>query len=60
MIELFKSFEFHKDNDPENKRPFMMACRDYESKDERWVLAHLTEQEAQTVYEELGKALGKD
>lgn len=58
MKELYEKFEIHKDEDPENPRPFMMACRDYEAKDERWVLAWLTEEEARNVYEKLKQYFG--
>lgn len=54
MKELFDNFEFFKDDAPENIRPFIMACRDYEAKDEeRWVLACLTEEEVRKVYEDM-------
>ncbi len=56
MKELFDNFEFFKDDNPENIRPFIAACKDYEATDgERWVLACLTEDEARTVYENLKK-----
>lgn len=59
MKELFKNFEFWKDDNPENVRPFMVACKDLEAKDEeRWVLASLFEEEARMLYEELKTYFG--
>lgn len=53
-ILALRNFKFGKSNDPEMKRPFMMACRNYETKwEEEWTLAWLTEEEAKQVYEEL-------
>lgn len=46
------NFKIGKSDEPGMKRPFMMACRNYESKwDEAWTLAWLTEEEARQVYE---------
>lgn len=48
------SFKIGKSNEPGAKCPFMMACRDYESKwEEAWTLAWLSEDEAKEVYETL-------
>ena len=55
MKELMQNFEFFKDDNPKNIRPFIMACRDYEAEDERWILACLTEEETRVVYENLKK-----
>lgn len=59
MKELFENFEFWKDDNPENVRPFMVACKDLAVKDEeRWVLASLSEEEARTLYEDLKEYFG--
>lgn len=43
-------------NEKIKKRPFMMGCRNYESKnEEEWIFAWLTEDEARSVYEVLKK-----
>lgn len=55
MKELFDNFEFFKDDNPENIRPFIAACRDYESEGYPWVLACLTEEEARKVYDSMKK-----
>lgn len=37
----------------DDDRPFMVAVRDRESVDERWVLTSFTEEEAKVIYEYL-------
>lgn len=56
-------FKMGKSDDPEVPRPFMMACRDYESEqksgfEEAWTLAWLSEEEARQVYEILKTYFG--
>lgn len=55
MKELSKDFEFFKDDNPQLIRPFIAACRDYESEGYKWVLACLTEDEAREVFEDMKK-----
>ena len=56
MKTKFENFDFFKDQDPDNDKPFIFAIRDRESKDqERFVLTGLSEKEAKRVYECLGK-----
>ena len=53
MKELRKNFEFWKDDNPENIRPFMAACKNHEANGDEWVLACLTEKEARELFEQL-------
>ena len=56
MKTKFENFDFFKDQDPEDDKPFIFAIRDRERKDvERYVLTGLSEEEARRLYECLGK-----
>lgn len=54
MEKMFENFDLWKDDDLEDGRPFIVACKDRESiNDERWVLASLSEEEAKKIYKYL-------
>ena len=59
MKTKFENFDFFKDQDPKNEKPFIFAIRDQEAKDEeRFVLTALSEKEVKKIYECLGKYFG--
>ena len=56
MKTKFENFDFFKDQDPKNEKPFIFAIRDRVAKDEeRFVLTALSEKEVKQIYECLGK-----
>ena len=56
MAKISKNLELYKAEDTiAFEYPFALACRDRESRDERWVLVHLSEQEAKRLYNYLGQ-----
>lgn len=59
MEELsFENLKMLKDEDRENTKPFMIACRDREViTEERWVLASLSTDEIKQLYEYIGKLI---
>lgn len=61
MTKMFENFDIWKDDNLEDSKPFMVACRDREKKDEeRWVLVSLSNEEVEQIYKYLGKHLNKD
>lgn len=61
METMFENCDFWFDKlDEEDDRPFMVACKDRETKNgERWVLASLSIEEATTLYNFLQQHLEK-
>ena len=56
MEKAFENFIIYKDENPENHKPFMLACKDREAHtEERWVISCLSMDEAKQLYEYLGK-----
>lgn len=56
MKTKFENFDFIKDQNPDNDKPFIFVVRDRAVKDqERFVLTGLSEEEAKRVYECLGR-----
>lgn len=58
MNTMFDDFDIWMDNTFEDEKPFMVACRDRERMDEeRWVLTHLSKEQAEKVRNYLDEKL---
>ncbi len=58
---MFENFDLWFDDELEDDRPFVIACKDREiTTEERWVLASLSVDEMKKVYEYLKKHFDKE
>lgn len=59
MSTMFENFDVWVDDTLEDDKPFVVAVKDRESDDERWVLASFSIEEAKALYKYLGARLEK-
>lgn len=60
MDTMFENLDFRFDNENNDERPFIIACKDREIIDgERWVLASLSTDEAKRLFKYLEEHIAK-